>query len=79
LRFHKAVSSRENKKPAEFYRLSGPNLKKCFLIKSAISGVHLRRRDRARDDGDGGDGDETAFVYRLRVAEIPVNRFAGAT
>jgi hypothetical protein len=42
LRFHKTIPP-ENKKPAEFYRLSGPNLKSA-LIKFAISGKHLRRR-----------------------------------
>jgi hypothetical protein len=50
----------KNKKPAERYRVSGPELLKSAVIKSAISGVHRPPTRCARDDDGGDDGDESA-------------------
>src|SRR5882724_5565601 len=63
-----SISSRaslfpKNKKPAELVGVSGLNSHECWFI----SGMHPRRRARARDD-NGGDGDETTST-RARLVE----------
>jgi hypothetical protein len=64
----------KTKSPLSVIRVSGPKLlKNAVCIKSAISGAPPPTR-YARGD-DGGDGNETTYKKRLRLALDLVNQF----